>query len=93
MTITIGSTTVETTTDQDDGLAFAAGDQDPAAYLVHRVQEVLDSYSQQKIDADAEALKQAFITATPDQRQSIITANQTAVVSPIGPVGPIRQVN
>lgn len=71
MDIIIGTTTLSTTADQDTGLAAQAGDTPVEQYLGTRMSSILADAAQRTLQARAEAVRQAFLAATPDQQAAI----------------------
>lgn len=88
MDIIIGTTTLSTTADQDTGLAQQAGDTPVEQYLVTRISSILaDAGQRAKLDR-AEAVKQAYLSATPDE-QAAIDAAVPVKAPPIVPEPPV----
>lgn len=85
MDITIGTTTLSTTADQDTGLAAQAGDTPVEQYLVTRLSSILADAAQRALQARADAVRDAFLNATPEE-QAALEAAVPVKVLPSPPV-------
>lgn len=88
MDITIGTTTISTTADQDTGLAQQAGDTPVEQYLVTRLSSILADAAQRALQARADAVRDAFLSATPEEQAALEAAVPVKVV-PVVPEPPV----